>query len=150
MSEFRVYMHIHCQNWFQCVKLFLTPESMKLACILRNNSVALSHQTFFCSSKKRKLLQLFRKITSVYLESHMERANILRKQISEFLNVKARARHRSSSYLSGASSRFRVMAFPTAGVSNQYSFHEVRICRSFLLCFEGLMSGSFLKHCMKN
>ena len=95
MNEFRLYMHVQCRNWFQSVKFFLTPESMKLFRILRNNSVSLSHQTYFCSSKKRNLLLLFRKITAVYFESHMECTNILCEQISGFFNIKASATHRS-------------------------------------------------------
>jgi len=94
------YMHVHCQNCYQSVKFFLTAESMKLNCILRNNSVSLSHQISFSSSTKRKLLLLFRKVTAVYFESRMERTNILREQISEFFfNVKASVTHRSTSSL---------------------------------------------------
>jgi hypothetical protein len=44
------------------------------------------------------------------------------------------------------SAHSQVMAFPTAGVSKQYNFHEVRICTSFLLWFEGLTSDNFVQH----
>jgi hypothetical protein len=93
MNEFRLYIHVHCQNWFQSVKFFLTPESMNhVVCIPRKSSVSLSHKkkkkTYCCSSKKEKIVTAIQNKTAVYFENHMEQTNILREQTSEFFNVK--------------------------------------------------------------